>query len=494
MPEQYRRFRLRLLLPALLLAVLALSLPLQATFQTPVSRPQDPVILTGDQFPDWLGTPIDTLALYAWDGAFWRAVPFQVDELTADGNWTPFEDGLLDANDQIVLMGFDSGIPSDCAASFDLVGEAHTRSAITVSDPLNGETGTVYLYTGLPVSEQEYVMVDVDAQTVAGSYNGSHRMTFGGAADPPFVGLAGLEVNGSADIIDRLKLRINARARIQPFCSAFLPLLPIDLTEQSIGENLNPDTGITVAGAVRAVAGNSDLFGLQIYGSRFDVVATLDPVAIEDASAGTDFAICPGSLRLDNVRLSLDYRDPAVDGVVTHYRDNLTSADLLIDGIPDPGLPAAGPISWYTVRDGGTRGGLALALPALDPGTGTVQHYYVDNATGGITGDGTADTGDNLSFGDAGARIVNSARSVITLSLTGYVLPPGAPGEAGALYAAHAATPLVATADDQLCDEGVPAAVQLGGQMAARSVQNGVWVGLLLLAALTGLAARRRDW
>lgn len=455
-----------------------------------IARLQDPAVAVGSSLPGLLGAPLETLALYAWDGASWRAVPFQVDEVTAAGVFTSTEDGLLDANDQLVFMGADAGQPSTCAQSLALTGgAAHARTALTVADPLSGQTGMLYVYRNLPRSAVRYVSVDNPSQTITGAYNGSHVLTLGGAEPTPFVGVAGIAVNGSADLIDRLKLRIGAQARVQPLCAPIFPLVPFNLDEESLTDFADPTAELPITGPVRAAGGDGALFGVLVYGSRLDIAATIDPVLVEELAIAGGAPICAGSLRLTNLRLSLDQRDPAAGGVVTRYRDSQIAADVTIDGLPDAGLPAPTPWSWATLRDGGAFGGLALTVPQVNPGSGSVANYYVDNAGGGVTGDGTADTGDNRSFGDAGLRIVNSARTVIGFRLVGYVLPPGAPA-GGAAYAQTAAQPLTVTAVEETC-AAVPTAVHL--RSAAAHDAAAVWpLALLLLAGLFALRVARR--
>lgn len=99
-----------------------------------VARSHDPVIVPGAELVEFAGVPLDELALLSYQGGTWEPVPFQVDEVTASGNYTSTEDGLLDANDELVFMGCDGGDqapPDDWVA--DEEARLHPRYAIAIS-------------------------------------------------------------------------------------------------------------------------------------------------------------------------------------------------------------------------------------------------------------------------------------------------------------------------------------------------------------------------
>jgi hypothetical protein len=119
-----------------------------STTSSTISRPQDPVVLTGVQLPEIiLGEPISDLRLFVFDGSNWTPIPFQVDELDSNGEYVrpgyDDQDGgleLLDANDELVFMGADSGFIATCADLQDL-SEQVIKVEIQVQDDFNAETG-----------------------------------------------------------------------------------------------------------------------------------------------------------------------------------------------------------------------------------------------------------------------------------------------------------------------------------------------------------------
>ena len=76
-----------------------------------INRPQDPIIVTGANLSAHGGAPVNELVLYAYQAGAWTPIPFQIDERTNDitGTYVISDDGLLDANDELVFMAADTG-------------------------------------------------------------------------------------------------------------------------------------------------------------------------------------------------------------------------------------------------------------------------------------------------------------------------------------------------------------------------------------------------
>ncbi len=447
----------------LTVAVSALTVWAQApSGGTTISRPHDPVTLTGaDLFPA-TDPAIADLTFYAWDGANWAAIPFQIDEVTAAGTYTTTGNddddsgaALLDDNDEIVFMGYDAGQPNSCAESTQLVPNDHDRQLITVTDPLNSETGAVYVYdAGLAGSADSYFAWDAAAQSVAGDYNSSYAATFGTAVTPTHVALDSLAVNSSVDVLDRMKIRIAAQAQPQFFLC--LPPISINLDEDSAGDFLTGGIDLPVVGPIRAVGGLQDTFNIAAYGSRLEIGFGIAPSALEQAVIDAGNPICAGSLALNYARISFDGNDPAVTGMTDYFDSNGGAAT--IDGTPDS--VSAAPAQWMQLSDDGTNGGLVLAITNLDAGTGTAGTYYLDDNTGGVTGDpatyGFADSGDQLSYGDVGVTINGSGNSTIAMGLSTYILPAGTTGDVGATYYDYAVNPLTNAVTAENCTSVTP--------------------------------------
>ncbi len=130
-------------------AMLLLSATLCAQAGT-LARRVDPVIVKGMQLSALMGTPISRCALYSARGGAMKPVPFQIDEKNRDGvmsltgpDGTPVnpDDGLWDANDELVFMARDLGagaaaneMPAGCAEVVE----------ISCTDPVTGDIGWAY--------------------------------------------------------------------------------------------------------------------------------------------------------------------------------------------------------------------------------------------------------------------------------------------------------------------------------------------------------------
>jgi hypothetical protein len=411
------------------LAVLAVSLGLLTWLlmgakalgaQTPQiawSRDLEPVVLSADRFPAFAGAPLGELFAYAYSGGGWAQIPFQVDEVDAGGVYT-VEDGLLDANDELVFMARDLG---NEAAPWQWIADAearsHLRYQVAVANPLNpAELGWVYVYRSstLAPASADYVAWDAaNDRVLAGTYVAD----FAPAVHP---GLDALELNGSGvDALDRSKVRIEATCWVGP--------IPINatLTEEDLDEQF--DATPDVDGPVRVGSGGAQgvsWFYPSLYQSQWTMsVGDLEPP--------------PPCTRLDinAVRISVDWLDPSGSGMApATYFDGNVPGGVPIDGSADS-VPAAPATLWKQVS-GGQGSAVQVVDVALDGGT--LSNCYVDDAT--VDPD---DTGDGQSFGDAGFRVDDPVGQV-EIGLLTFILPPGQPN-LGVIYQDYFENPLEVT-------------------------------------------------
>lgn len=376
-----------------------------------LGRAEDPVVVAGSALTEMVGMPVEELVAYRYSGEQWEPIPFQIDERTNDitGTYVVFEDGLLDANDEVVVMAGDAGDDAGAMWPDDATAQQHPRYRLAVTDPLSaGAAGWFYLYRSptLTTSAASYVAWNQELQSVSAV---SYTAAFSPSA---FLGLADLTLNGDeTDILDRQKLRLRAFGGI------------ITFNEESIRTLITPTVSISVTGPVRAVS-SGGAFNVAVYGSRLEFLVLFD-------TTGTP-------LTLDSMRTSFDLRDPAVTGL-SHYFDSNGSA-ATIDGLPDT-VPTTPAIEWYQAS--GAPGGLFVGLPLVDGDGGTVTTYYLDD--GQLN---AQDTGDQRSYADTGLFITDPG-TVVTLNLVSYILPPDTTTSVGADYAARIAAPLTVAATAQ---------------------------------------------
>jgi hypothetical protein len=386
-----------------------------------VARTEEPVAVTGAEMALFEGAPLEDLAVYAYDGATWAAVPFQFDEVDAVGTYT-VEDGLLDGNDELVLMAGDLGQQAGAGVWLGN-GEAqgNPRYEIEAADPLDrAGQGWAYVYRSAslsPTLPADYVSWQpATSQVVAVSY------TLGFAAS--HAGIEYLALNGQGgDVLDRSKIRIDATCYV-----GSLPL-PITLTEDDLAGMLevSPD----IDGPVRVGGGDAGgawWFYRGLYQSR--LAMSLDDLVPPDPCT---------SITANWLRLSSDWLDPATTGMApATYYDSNTTGGVAIDGNPD-GVASSPPVSWTQVS--GAHGSVVQVVD-VSLGGGTLTNYYLDEGT-----IDPGDTGDGASFGDAGFRADAPAGQVTVEALT-FVLWPGQ-GAVGGLYEAYYAHPLQVTATAQ---------------------------------------------
>ena len=186
----------------------AFTLSMRATATSPFSelRGEDPIILSGVDLP-WSGVaPGDVVAFSYRDG--WVQIPLQIDErgvrefstiygAEVEGNpyiatygagvyatvycdprtfTGPDTDPTLDADDEIVFMAFDVGDQAPAGDDPQHV-DPESRLELRVIDPLDGATGTVYLFVqdGALDPSAGTAYVDYDFSLRSGEYRSSYN-------------------------------------------------------------------------------------------------------------------------------------------------------------------------------------------------------------------------------------------------------------------------------------------------------------------------------
>jgi hypothetical protein len=410
-----------------MLGVLLLVISVQGDAPRPESawtRTREPVIVSGDQFPQFAGVALDDLFVYAYSGGSWSLIPFQFDEVNASGEYT-VEDGLLDANDELVLMAMDLGDQADLQEWIaDADSQTHPRYQLQVTNPLEpSEEGWIYVYRSATLAPSPPAgYVDWDAgnnQIVASTY-------ILGFAPQDHFGVTSLELNGSGvDALDRNKIRLDVTCWVGP-----IPV-EITLTEEDLPQS---DPTPDIDGLVRVGGGSTDS-STWAYHSLYHVRGAVNLASLDPPD------ICT-SIDINWLRFSSDWLDPTATGMapMTYYDSN-TPGGVPVDGIPDavPQTPLTG---WYQ-----TSGALGSTVQVVDvlPGGGSLWNYYKDDQT-----QDPEDTGDQKSFGDAGFG-VDAPSDQVAFEILIFVLDPAQPN-IGATYSSYHTHPLEVTAAAQSYD------------------------------------------
>jgi hypothetical protein len=390
-----RRWVLPLVFGVLILGALIVAIGEASADVTPqsIDRDWEPVIVTGAELVHLQGAPTDDLFVYAYREGEWQQIPFQVDERIGDV-YTSTQGSPLDADDEVVFMASDLGDrPSveDIASSLPI---SPIWYRIEVSDPLSpAQKGWAYVVRSSSLSQsfaETYAWFDPVTERIK---TGRYALGF----LPLHPGFDYLALNGSGeDILDRTKLRL--------YVLGVLVAHEEDLEA--------PDPAPVKDGPVRVVVPGRGVIGYQ----------GMFHIWIEEQLPSTTSA----------VRLSTDF---TADIVPATYYDANTPAGVPVDGEPDEVDET--PLSdWLQVSSG--TGSLVQVTDTSGSG-GTQYNYYKDSNTIDYQ-----DTGDWLSYGDAGTRVDEPEETVLYYTWI-YVLP-GSQANVGEAYADYVAHPLRVTA------------------------------------------------
>ena len=386
-------------------------------------RPAEPVVLAGSDIPEFAGVPVTEMRLMALIEGGWVPVPVQIDEKGVDGSFFSADDGLWDANDQLVFQPQQGGLSASIVQWVeDGQARQNPRLCVEITDPVHGGQRWVYLYrsaTLAPFDGPPLVDYDAGEDLISGQ---NYQIGF----DPNsriwnrLFFMDGLGV--TADLFDREKLRIRATVPI---------IGTVNLNE----EDVDPLQILTLAGPVRIIRLVEGEISLLLTTIPFDSERHFYRSFFEIPGGGT-FQI-PDGIGLESVRISTDFSQQALGGTVT----DPNNTPLGVDGIPDAAVqtaisPAQQAQYWYAFEFMGfqlIQGGQFANL-ATD-----VRFYYHDDDTGG-SADGTPDTGDGQSFGDSGVWLQDFQAGEAMLALNTYIDADGS--LSGPLVAGYLTEPL----------------------------------------------------
>ncbi len=178
----------------------------------PPSRASEPIVVPGADLAPFVGARIAELRLWRWAEGQWRMPPAPVDEGTDGGYFTRAEDGILDGNDELVLMADDLGEEAPAGSWPPGMSDEHPPLGIAVTDPLSGVVRFAYASRSSiapPAPETRLVEYDAGAREVRSP---TYTLGLAGIPTDGFVGIRTLSLFGGAtDLLDRLKLRASVR-------------------------------------------------------------------------------------------------------------------------------------------------------------------------------------------------------------------------------------------------------------------------------------------
>jgi hypothetical protein len=457
--------------PLITAAILAVTLSIgsstSVTHADPTSsldRSADPVVLTGVQVPTLQGLAPGDIVGFANVSGLWQQIPVQVDE-RAVKNIGDIYDGTMsgtnvlaytdpftytgadpiptfDQDDEIVFMAADAGgTPATFSEPPGVVPATGVR--VLISDPLApAQSGAVFLFqqdgTLDPAAGEQYVDYDFcllpgclsyipnydvvggvatgpganpeDSEVVTPNY--THHFSDRWISDELTITLGGAS---GVDILDRHKALFapgqcgRSENTFSASHGAFIVNKsgPVRALRSYIGANSGPQTQ------------RDHVF----YAQRQDIIT---------------------NLRVHTIPSIMDFFDYSAAASGMTYRNNLNTAGVTIDGVPDAVLP--GPITWEQVT--GPQGTLThVAQVRTNIGGFTYTSYYVDDVAPSVT----QCTGDTSAFGSSGVWVNQSVpctdphptcTGLLSTTRTIYYDAPGGDAASAAQRAAEANAPL----------------------------------------------------
>ena len=403
--------------------------------QTPSNpRSIQPVVLTGAQFPEFAGVPVGEISLWAFDASTgnWKALPFQIDERGPSGSYFSTDDGVLDGNDDLVFMTRDFGeAASDTNWIPDAASRNYPRYEIVVTNPEHPDSHLYgYLYRAVPPSFQSLVSIDPQTQDI---FSDQYRIGFGQNGLPNKIIVPNSAGGNGSDFLDRLKIHIIAQVQ------GFSGPTQIQITENGIQKQ-----GVKFkVGPVRII--RSIIFKIVVDLGALGQIESPDtyyfpiffyPYSMAVQADSIDLSLTNQlNIKILSVRYSLDL-NPNASGMKFYNPNN---SGILIDGQPDQINKEIQPGLNYQMVTGNQ--GTLISLLEV-PDIGSQQQLYYCESTTGSTCDGTFDTGDSLSYGDAGFRVTGTdIQGVLRFWSTVYMLPGNQPADTGAKLLADTQNP-----------------------------------------------------
>lgn len=409
------------------------------------TRTLDPAVVAGSQMPLFNGVPLGDLFVYAYHGGTWTQEPFQLDEVDSGGTFVVVEDGVLDANDQLVFMASDLG---EKAATYLWVDDDSARSyqryEVRVTNPLNAaEEGWMYVYRSatLVPTFTPYVTWNNDTSTTLAS---TYIIDYEPAAH---LGMDSLQLNGTGvDVVDRSKLRLDGSCKMDGEWQDF----SINEDSEEVRNEFAPPV---IQGPVRQGGGTLD-YQSWAYASMFESSAEFDAGYVDPQCEALNFSL---------FRSSTDWRNPAESGMAPMtYFDQNTPGGVPVDGVYD-NVPSTPIVGWRQVS--GAKGSV-VEVADINSAGATIYNYYKDDSEVPDPND----TGDQLSFADGGFRIVYPS-DVVTMFFANYVLAANQ-GNVGSTYQQYYWNPLQTAATAQEFFDCLPSSVAFG--WLPRPVYSGV--------------------
>ncbi|MBN1464755.1 hypothetical protein JXA02_03265, partial [candidate division KSB1 bacterium] len=416
----------------------------------PVTAATDVEPLFGLNVNEWTAFRFDRRT------ASWRAIPFQFDELTDTKRYDRDKDGVTDATDEVTFMPTDTGDKAELWHWIDDPSARSERLELQVTDPLDAsKKGWIYLYKNVTHSDELPSYLDFAPGPAGMPAADTIKTTAFKLGHNQNGWIDYMQFAGSGkDIVDRFKLRLKGNGFLTP---------AYDINEDWVEASTEADAVSYYPGPVRsfhitkaAILLEKLKIPLIPKRSSFEYNYEYTPYSFEiEAQTQIDASL----LALFGVKLmrqSLDFNPDAVgmkfystsnpegitiDGVVTPYSDVLNQNDQK---------------NWVLASG---NDGAAFLIFDITLMKNSRRRVYFHDQKENSSGDGTASTGDQYSYGDMGVMIEATGDALITNQLTiafkGYFIDrANADVEYGKQLMEWELNPLIITAARQTYEPG----------------------------------------
>jgi len=376
-------------------------------------------LFTGQSIRHFITAPVDQIFLYAYreQDNSWHQITFQVDELDGDkGYFNTSYNAVVDTVDEFLFLVADAG---DFAPTSSWIDDddskQYLRNQIEIINP-DDPTDKCYVYVyrsatlthdpNLPYYVKYIAPTTGVSDTVkALAYLEGHNVK----GIPDVWRIADSTGKYGIDILDRQKARAKGKYSPLPFTSISYNLNEDDLTVEELKYKRGPIRilrEISYTAKMSAFTINLGTFRYRYYPYR---IVSLGSTKKLESKYGAKL-----------IRQSFDLDSTAI-GMIFNNPDNV---DILVDGIADVVEDTLYPspvMNWNMFS--GDDGTVLMLNEFTPPANASYQMYFHESLTDS-TGDGTDDTGDGKSFGDAGIIFRgNKISGSISIPYYNYFLP-----------------------------------------------------------------------
>ncbi len=395
-----------------------------------VDRPYEPVVIKGSSLSTLIGSAMSEWYAFRYNSteAIWEPIPFQFDDVGSDESYFSENDGLLDNDDECVVMAKDLGDEATPQTWVPISSTlSHERVKITVTDPLSPtQQGWIYLYrSGTTIDQSSTIYV--------------HRVSGEISSDLYTIGFS------PYGLIDKLVLDTPG------------VITPVDLVDREKIRASGTVSGINYILSEESFVVQSDQYKEGPVRVLREVTLSLEHLSQSmqksvseryyqglSVTAGSYGTISP-AWGLDYLRQSLDLSINASGMLFS----NASNSSVSIDGTPDiinTTLPSTTP-GWSLLA--GDNGSILQFISLPETIGSNRELYYHDDATGG-TADGTTDTGDDAaSYGDIGVSIHQPQAGTYTSGYRRYYLDANETESTASTQLSYVENPLQVTTETQ---------------------------------------------